>query len=97
MTTLVSFTQGKPVSFPSTKKRKHLALQGKPWIQIGKGLGMGLVYINHYGLVWMHAGGMPGYQSMYSYNPSNNMIVALCYSKQPRKAFHFYENCGKYL
>lgn len=64
-------------------------ITNKEWEDIGEGFGLGLVHIKDYGFVWMHAGGMPGYQSMYSYNPKKKIILALAYNKQPKQNFIF--------
>ena len=59
------------------------------WIEIGDGLGMGLVYLPTVGLVFMHAGGMPGYQSLYAYDPHSHTSIVLMYNVQPKQNFIF--------
>ncbi|MCP4475722.1 MAG: beta-lactamase family protein [Gammaproteobacteria bacterium] len=61
----------------------------QPWFDIGQGTGLGLVYLSSTGLVWMHAGGMPGYQSLFAYDPCNGIYVVLMYNKQPKIDFIF--------
>ena len=64
-------------------------LNNNPWMDVGEGMGMGLVYFRNYGFVWAHAGGTPGYQSFYAYNPCKNIYVVLMYNVQPKQSFVF--------
>lgn len=50
---------------------------------------MGLVYFKDYGFTWTHAGGVPGYESIFTYNPCINMYVVLMYDVKPKQQFIF--------
>ena len=59
--------------------------------EIGSGLGIGLIYFPHYGFVWAHSGGTLGYESFFTYNPCNGIIVVLFYSVKPKQQLIFTE------
>jgi len=63
--------------------------ENKLFTDLGAGSGIGMVLLGNNDLLWMHAGGMPGYQSLFAYNPCTGMIIALAYNKQPQEDYVF--------
>lgn len=61
----------------------------KPFVELGAGSGIGLIYFKNNGFTWAHAGGVPGYESFYVYNPCNGIYLALTYSVKPKKQLIF--------
>jgi D-alanyl-D-alanine carboxypeptidase len=57
--------------------------------EIGAGYGIGLVYFKQYGFTWAHAGGMLGYESLYTFNPCNGIYLALAYDVKPKQQLIF--------
>lgn len=87
MQTLYSHQDG---SLLNTKQfLDHQLPSSQPWFDVGQGMGVGLVYLSSTGLVWMHTGGMPGYQSLFAYDPCSGIYVVLMYNKQPKTEFIF--------
>lgn len=70
-------------SLPKLKPDKH------GFINVGAGLGIGLVYLPNAGFQWMHAGGRLGYEALFAYNPCNHTVVALAYNTRPKSSFIF--------
>ncbi|PIR12034.1 MAG: hypothetical protein COV52_00885 [Gammaproteobacteria bacterium CG11_big_fil_rev_8_21_14_0_20_46_22] len=87
MQTLTSEKTGQPISIQQALINHQNTKES--WFDLGEGMGMGLVYFKDYGFVWMHAGGMPGYQSAYTYNPCKGIYVVLMYNKQPKENLVF--------
>lgn len=87
MLTLISPKSGEPVH--PEEIQATMRKQTNEFADIGIGKGIGLVYFKKYGLVWMHAGGTLGYESMYALNPCDNIIVSLAYSARKNQSFIF--------
>jgi D-alanyl-D-alanine carboxypeptidase len=87
MMSIVSDNDARPIDL----KNFHMKdLSSKtPVIDIGEGLGMGLVYFKDYGFTWAHAGGVAGYESCYTLNPCNGIYIALAYSVKPKQQLIF--------
>lgn len=68
---------------------KKIELLKNPWTEVGLGMGMGLVYFRDYGFIWAHSGGIPGYESLFTYNPCKGIYVVLTYDVKPKKQFIF--------
>ena len=68
---------------------KEAQKQDKLFVNLGAGSGIGMVYLKSGGVYWMHAGGMPGYQSLFAYNPCSGVIIALAYNVQPKENYVF--------
>lgn len=64
-------------------------LKAKPVIELGVGAGIGLVYLKNGGIAWVHAGGRLGYESLYIYNPSTGIYLALMYNVKPKQQLIF--------
>ena len=88
MQMLVSEKNGSPIKSIESVLKSNTSSTDR-WVDIGDGMGMGLLYFKDYGFSWVHAGSMPGYQSFYSYNPCTGVYVVLIYSKQPKENFVF--------
>lgn len=59
------------------------------FIEVGAGAGIGLVYFRDNGFAWVHAGGMPGYESFYLYDPCRGIYLALMYNIKPNRPLIF--------
>jgi len=57
--------------------------------EIGIGAGIGLVYFKNTGLMWVHSGGTPGYESFYAYDPRRKIFLALAYNVKPNQQLIF--------
>ena len=68
---------------------KDAQKRDKLFVNLGAGSGIGMVYLKSGGVYWMHAGGMPGYQSLFAYNPCTGVIIALAYNEQPKEDYVF--------
>ena len=86
MQQLVSLKNGQPIE---TKPFNKTLLNNGFWVSQGQGLGFGLVSVKGLGNVWMHTGGMPGYQSLYLYSPKRGFSLSFIYSVQPKTPFVF--------
>jgi len=71
------------------EKNITLIQEKEGFIDVGQGLGIGLVYVKNVGLQWMHAGGRLGYESLFAYDPCNNIVVTLAYNTRPNSEFVF--------
>lgn len=61
----------------------------KSFMEIGTGAGVGLVYFKEEGYLWVHAGGTPGYEAFYAYNPCKGLYLVLAYNVKPRQQLIF--------
>ena len=84
MMTMVSPKNAKPLT-----KNICPPIAKMPLVEVGYGLGMGLVYFPKYGFSWVHAGGTPGYESFFSYNPCKNIYAVVMYGQKPKKQLIF--------
>lgn len=87
MMSLISPDNAKPLTQKICLIKEELSK--KHWKEIGLGLGMGLVYFRDYGFAWTHSGGIPGYESLYTYNPCKGIYVVLTYDVKPKQQFIF--------
>lgn len=87
MQTFFSEENGQPISVEQSLANH--ADSNQFWFDVGEGMGVGLVYMKDHGLVFMHPGGMPGYESVFMYNPCKDMYVVLMYNQQPKEPFVF--------
>jgi D-alanyl-D-alanine carboxypeptidase len=87
MMTIISEINGKPIGLKSFRLQKTNL--DKPFVEIGSGFGIGLLYFKNYGFTWAHAGGTLGYESFYTYNPCNNIYTIVMYSVKPKQQFIF--------
>lgn len=71
------------ISIPTTSN------PSKPFAELGIGAGMGLIYFKNNGFTWVHAGGTPGYESLYAYSPCNGIYLALTYNIKPKQQLIF--------
>ena len=83
MLNIINEENGKPVQLISTPEKVQ------DFTSIGARLGIGLVYFKDAGFEWMHSGGNLGYESLYAYNPCNNIIVALTNNTRHKAQFTF--------
>ena len=83
MLSVTSETNGEIIDLQNFLKQKT-AIK-KPFVEIGTGLGIGLVYFPNYGVTWVHAGGTLGYESFYTYNPCNGIYLVLLYNIKPKQ------------
>ena len=86
MTQIISTINAQPLNF---KEISPADMSGKTVSEIGSGAGIGLVYFQNIGFAWVHAGGMPGYESFYLYNPCQNIYLVIMYNVKPREPFIF--------
>lgn len=87
MTTIISEDNAKPINIHQIKPLKIPEHQS--YLEIGGGMGMGLLYFKDSGPAWVHAGGTPGYEAFYAYNPCKDIYLALAYSTKPAQQLIF--------
>ena len=58
-------------------------------VEDGEGAGIGLFNFKNMGPTWVHAGGTPGYESFYAYNPQHKIYLALMYNVKPKQQLIF--------
>ena len=88
MMEIISEDNGKPIDMSKLYTLKKL-IQSEPFIELGIGSGIGLVYLKHNGITWVHAGGMPGFESLFAYSPCNGIYLALAYNIKPKQQLIF--------
>lgn len=79
MMTIISGDNAKPINLKNLRLSK-LQMDQKPFTEIGLGSGIGFLYFRDFGFTWAHAGGEPGYESFYAYNPCNGIYVVIMYN-----------------
>ena len=87
MLSVISEDNASPVNLQTLKLSPNMLSSSMS--DVAEGLGIGLVYFKHYGLVWAHAGGVGGYESFYTVNPCRGVYLALAYSAKPQEKFIF--------
>lgn len=90
MMTIISEEDAKLLDLQKIDIYKY-ARKSAPFIEIGSGAGVGLVYFKSSGLAFVHAGGMPGYESFYLFDPCKGIYVVLMYSVKPKQQLIFAE------
>ncbi len=88
MMTIISETDAKPINLQTLDFRNQL-FKKDLLTEVGVGAGMGLVYFRNNGFNWVHAGGMPGYESFYAFNPCNGTYLVLMYNVKPKQQLIF--------
>ncbi len=88
MTTVISETDAQPIVLKDLCQPYKIT-GSKHFAEIGVGSGIGLVYFKDYGFTWAHAGGTPGYETFYAYNPCKGIYLALAYSVKPKQQLIF--------
>jgi D-alanyl-D-alanine carboxypeptidase len=88
MMTIISEKNAKPINLSKMNLLKILNKQ-QSLTEVGSGSGIGLVYFKDYGFTWSHAGGTPGYESFYAYNPCNGIKIVLMYNVKPKQQLIF--------
>lgn len=86
MTKIISEKDATPINIKKLPLSNKFS-KSKPFIEIGAGAGIGLVYFKNNGFTLAHAGGMPGYESLYAYNPCNGIYLVFAYSVKPKQQF----------
>ena len=85
MTRVISEKDAKPIHW----RTDHLSNTQNSFIEVGAGAGIGLIYFKDSGFAWVHAGGTPGYESFYLYNPSQGIYLVLMYNVKPNQPLIF--------
>lgn len=88
MMAIISEENAKPIN-PSKLNLSKMRTKEQLFTEIGSGSGIGLLYFKNYGFTWAHAGGMPGYESFYTYNPCNGIKLVLMYNVKPKQQLIF--------
>lgn len=88
MTKIISEINTKAINIKEFRIPKKFT-QSKPFVELGSGAGIGLLYFKHNGFAWVHAGGTLGYESLYAYSPCNGIFLALTYNVKPKKQLIF--------
>lgn len=83
MTKVISENNLKPISSFLIKNKNQL------FTELGVGAGIGLIFLKNSGFSWVHAGGTPGYESFYAYNPCTGIYLALAYNVKPKQQLIF--------
>lgn len=89
MMSVISEIDAKPIDLLNIHLSNELLKQKKSFTEVGAGRGMGLLYFKNYGFAWVHAGGVPGYESFYAYNPCTGIYLVLMYSVKPKQQLTF--------
>ncbi len=87
MMAIISEENAKPINLSKLNLSK--VVKQKSLTEIGSGSGIGLVYFKDFGFTWVHAGGTPGYESFYAYNPCNGIKIVLMYNVKPKQQLVF--------
>jgi len=87
MMTIISERDAKSINIKNIHLQNNILKM--PVSDVGEGYGMGLVYFKSYGLAWTHAGGILGYESLYTFNPCNGIYLALAYNVKPKQQLIF--------
>ena len=87
LTKVLSEENAQPINFRTLQAPDSLSKDS--FTEIGVGAGIGLVYFKNSGFAWVHAGGMPGYESFYLYDPCDGIYVVLMYNVKPKQSFIF--------
>lgn len=88
MTRIISLDNAKYIANDELHITKK-PTSSKPFIELGIGAGIGLVYLKNNGMTWMHSGGMPGYESLFAYSPCSGIYLVLTYNVKPKQQFIF--------
>lgn len=88
MTNIVSEKDAKAINIEDILLPKKLS-RTAPFKELGIGSGIGLLYFKDNGITWAHAGGMPGYESLYAYNPCHGIYLVLAYNVKPKQQLIF--------
>lgn len=88
MTSIISEESMTSVNNKNIVLQKNLR-SSKSFIEIGAGEGLGLLYFKNAGFAYVHAGGMPGYESFYAYNPCTGIYLVLAYNIKPKEQLIF--------
>ncbi len=95
MLQVISEKNLKIINLENLSKKQLNETRNKPFTEIGIGAGIGLVYLKNNGLTWVHAGGTPGYEAFYAYNPCNGIYLALAYNIKPKQQLIFIDIIDK--
>lgn len=88
MTKVISEKNIKAINIKEISNPNKL-VKSKPFAELGVGAGIGLIYLKNNGIIWVHAGGTPGYESLYAYDPCKGIYLTLAYNVKPKQQLIF--------